>query len=251
MNHLRAGEDDSAAPTSRRHAVRPPVSDTVSVLVVDNQAIYRAGVVHALAIADATIHVVGEAADANEVLTLVEDLVPQVVLLNTEAAGSSGLELIRTIRRTGRTSNVIITSNYEDEDQLFAAIRFGAAGYVLKSVGIVELCAAIHRVAVGDYPINNRVLANPALAAKVLASFREQIAVADHRVAPLYLPLSAREIQVLEHVGKGNSNKEIARILRISDQTVKNHITSIMRKLAVNDRTQAVVYALHHGWIRA
>ena len=83
----------------------------------------------------------------------------------------------------------------------------------------------------------------------MLKQFRE-LSNADREVEPLFAPLSAREIEVLEYIARGNSNKEIARALKISDQTVKNHITSILRKLAVNDRTQAVVYALRHGWIK-
>ena len=84
-----------------------------------------------------------------------------------------------------------------------------------------------------------------------LKSFRDLADEVDQEVEPLFIPLSVREVEVLDYIAKGNSNKEIARAMGISDQTVKNHITSIMRKLAVNDRTQAVVYALRHGWIKA
>jgi DNA-binding NarL/FixJ family response regulator len=95
------------------------------------------------------------------------------------------------------------------------------------------------------------VLSKPVVASRVLKSFRDLADEVDQEVEPLFIPLSVREVEVLDYIAKGNSNKEIARAMGISDQTVKNHITSIMRKLAVNDRTQAVVYALRHGWIKA
>src|SRR5579884_3230656 len=113
----------------------------------------------------------------------------------------------------------------------------------------VVLIDVIRRASSGTYLINDSVLAKPVLASRVLSSFRE-LATEDQHVKPLFVPLSAREVEVLEYAAKGNSNKEIARALSISDQTVKNHLTSIMRKLAVNDRTQAVVYALQQGWIK-
>ncbi len=125
----------------------------------------------------------------------------------------------------------------------------GAAAYFLKDVDPAILVDAIRKVSQGEYLINDNVLARPMLASRVLKSFRE-LAIGEPETEPLFVPLSAREVEVLDYIAKGNSNKEIARVLKISDQTVKNHITSILRKLAVNDRTQAVVYALRRGWIK-
>jgi len=97
--------------------------------------------------------------------------------------------------------------------------------------------------------INESVVTRPAIASRVLRQFRD-VTLAGEEVAPLFAPLSPREKEILDEIARGNSNKEIARILKISDQTVKNHITSIMRKLNVNDRTHAVVYAVRRGWIK-
>jgi DNA-binding NarL/FixJ family response regulator len=97
--------------------------------------------------------------------------------------------------------------------------------------------------------INENVLSRPFVASKVLDQFRE-LATLDEAADTVFSPLTPREVEILDCVARGNSNKEIARLLSISDQTVKNHITSILRKLAVNDRTQAVIYALRHGWIK-
>jgi DNA-binding NarL/FixJ family response regulator len=229
----------------------PAADALVTVIVVDKQPIFRAGVKHALGTADPPLQVIGEAADGGDVLRLVEELAPQVVLLNADVEGLHGLEAIRAIRRTGRTTSVIVISVDDDEEQLFSAITFGAAAYLRTSIGIVALCAVIRAVADGQYPINDSVLAKPDVAARVLAAFRSLANHADTPAASWYVPLSARELQVLSSVARGNTNRYVAHVLGISDQTVKNHITSIMRKLAVNDRTQAVVHALHHGWITA
>ena len=101
----------------------------------------------------------------------------------------------------------------------------------------------------GEYLINDRVFAKPAVASRVLKEFRE-LAVYGQAVAPIFAPLSPREFEVLDNIAQGMSNKEVAYALSISEQTVKNHMSSILRKLSVNDRTQAVVYAVRQGWIQ-
>jgi DNA-binding NarL/FixJ family response regulator len=163
--------------------------------------------------------------------------------------GLDGLALIRTLKQRVPGAAVIVVVDHEEEDTLFAAITYGASAYLPKSVDADALRDVLRRVAGGAYLINARVLATPAVAARVLESFL----TLTHEVAPeveaLFIPLSPREIEVLGVVAQGHSNKEIATLLGISEQTVKNHITSIMRKLAVNDRTHAVVYALRQGWI--
>jgi DNA-binding NarL/FixJ family response regulator len=154
------------------------------------------------------------------------------------------------LKRLVSAISVIVMTNREDEEKLFYAIKYGAAAYVLKSMDVEELGDVIQRASRGEYLINESVLSKPVLASKVLKSFRDLAEEVDQVAEPLYIPLSGREVQVLDYIAKGNSNKEIARAMSISDQTVKNHITSIMRKLAVNDRTQAVVYAIRQGWIK-
>jgi DNA-binding NarL/FixJ family response regulator len=143
----------------------------------------------------------------------------------------------------------VILTMHEDDEQLFHAIRVGAAAYCTKDAEAEEIIKLIRRVARGEYLINENVLNRPFVASRVLDQFRE-LAQLDHGGEGVFSPLTPREVEILDCVAQGNSNKEIARLLGISDQTVKNHITSILRKLAVNDRTQAVIYALRHGWIK-
>jgi len=226
-------------------------ADAVSLVIIDDQPLFRAGVRAALSTTDPHIEIVGEAADGHEALTLIAALAPAVLLLNAEVEGLNGLQAIRDILRASANIAVVLMTTVLDEEKLFYAIKSGAAAYVAKSIGIDELCGILHRVAHGAYLINDTVLAKPALAASVLRSFRSLAEDQDSQGLALYTPLTARETQVLDFIAKGNTNKAVAGALHISDQTVKNHVTSIMRKLAVNDRTQAVVYALRQGWISA
>src|SRR5258708_20397314 len=138
---------------------------------------------------------------------------------------------------------------FEDEEQLFQSMKLGAADYLLKGISPDELVGAVRQVSQGSYIINDSALSRPTVASRVLRTFREMTAEEPPEVQPLYSPLSGREIEILDYIARGNSNKEIAKSLKISDQTVKNHITSILKKLSVNDRTAAVAHALNHGWI--
>jgi len=223
--------------------------DTIPILIVDDVALFRHGVRAAVEAAPAEFTVVGEAADGTRALDLALLHEPAVVLLNAAVEGLDGFTVIRTLKRRVPGAAVIVLTDCEDEETLFYAITYGAAAYLLKSVDAGDLRAVLRRVARGEYLINDRVLSAPLVAARVLESFRALAHDVAPEVEPLFIPLSPREIEVLGVVAQGNSNKEVATILGISDQTVKNHITSIMRKLAVNDRTHAVVYALRHGWI--
>ena len=137
----------------------------------------------------------------------------------------------------------------EDEDALFDAIKAGAAAFILKDVGPDDLVTIIRRVVAGEYLINDKVFSKPAVASRVLKEFRE-LAVYGQDAAPIFAPLSPREVEILDNIAQGMTNKQVAYALSISEQTVKNHMSSILRKLSVNDRTQAVVYAMRQGWIR-
>ncbi len=225
--------------------------DVTTVLVIDDQPLFRQGVRHALEQCGAEFEMVGEAMDGEEGLQLAAAREPSVVLLNAEVGGLNGLELIRTLKHQVPSAAVIVMTSLEDEEKLFYAIKYGASAYLSKNVDSGALTDVVRQVAQGQYLINDSVLSKPVVASRVLKSFRDLADEVDQEVEPLFIPLSVREVEVLDYIAKGNSNKEIARSMGISDQTVKNHITSIMRKLAVNDRTQAVVYALRHGWIKA
>jgi DNA-binding NarL/FixJ family response regulator len=217
------------------------------VLIVDDHPLFRAGVRSGLGIYS-DLQVIGEAASATAALEVADTALPEVVLIDTQLRSDSSLELTKQLKRRHPQMLVVMMTRIEDDEQLFQAIRSGAAAYVSKEIEAEELARVLRRVAGGEYLINDSVLSRPNVASRVLHQFQE-LSVVDEAADGVFSPLTRREIEILEYVAQGNSNKEIAYQLGISDQTVKNHITSILRKLAVNDRTQAVIFALRHGWI--
>lgn len=222
--------------------------ETLRVLVADDHPIYRQGLCDLLA-GQPDLEVVAEAADGAEAVELARQFCPHVALVDTQMPGMSGIEAAENIRASVPGCGIILLTLQEDEEQLLHAAKAGAAALLLKDVQPNELVTAIRRVAAGEHLIDETVGARPAVASRVLKQFRDLAAASRDSDQP-FTPLSTREIEVLDHIARGSSNKQIARTLKISDQTVKNHITSILRKLGVNDRTQAVVFALRRGWIK-
>ena len=222
--------------------------EKIKVLVADNHPIFRQGIRGVLE-RESDIEVIGEASDGKQAVSLARSMAPDVVLLDMHLPSMNGLDAARTIKTHLPRTAVILLSALDDEDQLFEAIKVSASAFFQKDVRPDTLVEALRRANAGEYLINESVLTRPLVASRVLKQFRD-LSMTEQGTEPIYVPLSAREIEVLDYIARGNSNKEIARALKISDQTVKNHITSILRKLAVNDRTQAVVYAIRRGWIK-
>jgi DNA-binding NarL/FixJ family response regulator len=195
------------------------------------------------------LDIVGEAEDAQSAFALSVQLSPDVILMDLSQPAPGGIEATQRIKRELPSAGIIVFAANEDEDALFDAIKAGAAAFILKDVAPDDLVAIIRRVASGEYLINDKVFAKPAVASRVLKEFRE-LAVYGQEAAPIFAPLSPREVEILDNIAQGMTNKQVAYALSISEQTVKNHMSSILRKLSVNDRTQAVVYAMRQGWIR-
>jgi DNA-binding NarL/FixJ family response regulator len=218
------------------------------ILLVDDHALFRVGMRQFLE-READIDIVGEAEDARDAFSLATELSPDIVLLDLSLPAPGGIETTQRIKREVPSAGIIALAVAEDEDQLFDAIKAGAAAFVLKDVSPDDLITIIRRVHAGEYLINDKVFARPSVASRVLKEFRE-LAVYGQEAAPIFAPLSPREVEILDNIAKGMTNKQVAYALTISEQTVKNHMSSILRKLSVNDRTQAVVYAMKQGWIR-
>jgi len=225
------------------------MANPIRVLIIDDHPLFRQGIRWSLEDA-ADVEVIGEAENGQEALKLTERLNPDVVLVDINLPGLNGLEVARVIKRRDPRIGIVVLSVYEDDDQLFQAIKVGAAAYSSKDVNPEELLHFIREVAKGKYLINDAVLAKPNVATRVLHQFRELAATEDEQTTALFAPLTSREIEILDCIARGLSNKEIANELSISGQTVKNHITSILSKLQVNDRTMAVIFAIQRGWIR-
>lgn len=224
--------------------------DTIRVIIVDEQPLFRQGIRATLEQMGDCI-IVGESTDTDDVLELARIGNPDVALIDAGLTVSDPLEIARQTRHIAPRMAIIILTPSEDEERLFQSIKVGAAAYYTRNITPAELVEAVRKVSHGEYLINDDVLSKPQIASRVLKSFRE-LTVEEENVEDkdLYSPLSGREVEILDYIARGNSNKEIAKSLKISDQTVKNHITSILKKLSVNDRTAAVVHALRHGWIK-
>ena len=223
-------------------------AERTRIVIVDDHALFRVGMRNILE-RETDFDVVGEADDARSAVDVALETSPDVVLMDLSLPSPGGIETTQRIKRELPSTAIIVLAVDEDEDALFDAIKAGAAAFILKDVGPDDLLTIIRRVVNGEYLINDKVFSKPAVASRVLKEFRE-LAVYGQDAAPIFAPLSPREVEILDNIAQGMTNKQVAYALSISEQTVKNHMSSILRKLSVNDRTQAVVYAMRQGWIR-
>ncbi|MGO9180453.1 MAG: LuxR C-terminal-related transcriptional regulator [Candidatus Limnocylindrales bacterium] len=219
-----------------------------TILTAHHQALVGLGIASILA-GQSDFAVLGEAADTQTAVERANATSPNVILIDLALPPVGGIETVRRIKRDVPAAAIILLAVEEDDNALVNALKAGAAAFMGKDVAPDELVPIIRRVAHGEYPIHAHVFSRPALAARVLREFRELV-VEGRAAAPIFAPLSPREAEILDHISQGASNKEVAYALSLSEQTVKNHMSSVLRKLAVNDRTQAVVHAIRRGWIR-
>ena len=227
---------------------RRAAGETVRILIVDDHALFRVGIANILS-REPDLEVVGEADDSRSAGDRALETSPDLHHMDLSLPSPGGIETTQRIKRELPATGIIVLAVNEDEDSLFDAIKAGAAAFILKDVGPDDLVTIIRRVADGEFLINDKVFSKPAVATRVLKEFRE-LAVYGQEAAPIFAPLSPREVEILDNIAQGMTNKQVAYALTISEQTVKNHMSSILRKLSVNDRTQAVVYAMRQGWIR-
>lgn len=211
----------------------------ISVFVIDDHTLFRRGLI-ALIAQDAGLRVVGEAGDAGEALRLVPALAPQVILLDNHLPGVPGVDAIAGLRAASPGSRVVMLTVSEDGQDLTAALRNGAQGYLLKTIDGDLLSEALRRAARGEPVVS------PEMMGKLVAAFQSQGAPEPQAPEPDEAPaspLSPREEEVLVQIARGASNKEIARTLDIAETTVKIHVQHILRKLGLSSRVQAAVYA--------
>jgi len=216
------------------------MNEPITVLIVDDHAVVRQGV-RAFLETQPDITVVGEAASGEEAVRLVAEQVPDVVLMDLVMPGLDGVEATRRVRRVSPRTQVIVLTSYHDDEHIFPAIRAGASSYLLKDVGPKELADAVRKAARGEAVLHPRV------AARVVRELRG----ARHDVPNPFTELSDREMEVLRLIAEGLSNAEIAQRLVISEKTVKSHVSNILSKLHLADRTQAAIFAWREGVIRS
>lgn len=217
--------------------------DKIKVMVIDEQALFRTGVHQALS-GQPDLEVL-ECDPTQNPLELIEASLPDVVLLGSDLTSLSGIDLGRKIAQYYPNTKVIVLSPDPNDQELFEVIKTAAAACMSKRASADDLASTIRRAHRGEYPINESLMTRPKVARQVLDQFHGFTKTMKGVAAPL----TKRETEILTYVAEGNSNKEIARILSISEQTIKNHVSAILRKLNANDRAHAVTLALHSGWI--
>jgi len=215
----------------------PATRPAVRVLLVDDQALFREALGVLLGVRD-DIEVVGEAGDGAQALDRAAELKPDVVLMDLRMPVLDGVAAIRRMRVEQPGVRVIALTTFDNDEDLFAALRAGAVGYLLKDVSSAQLVEAVLAAA------RDEAVLQPSVAAKVVAQFaRLPLQEASPRPQPLVVPLSERELEVLRLLANGRSNKEIAAELHLAEGTVKNHVTNVLAKLNARDRTQAALRA--------
>ena len=215
------------------------------ILIVDDHPFFRMGLRRILE-SESRIAIVGEAASGHQALHQAEILRPDLVLMDVQLPGVTGLQIASALRRLSPNIAIIFLSMYSDDDRLFAAIRSGALGFLTKDTDGARLLDSIMAVLRGENLLQQAVLESPLLARRVLSEFRSMSQ--GNEPVESDVSLSPRELEVLDCLIMGNSNKEIAARLFITEQTVKNHMTSVLRKLQVDDRVAALRYAVTRGW---
>jgi DNA-binding NarL/FixJ family response regulator len=219
----------------------------IRIVLIDDHPLYREGVKKALtSFPDLTI--VGEAGNGHDGLDLLRSLKPDVAILDVNLPDENGLQITKRIVSELPDLKVVLLTGYADSEQPLHALRSGANAYCSKDIEHEQLAEIIRIVASGKWVFEGRVME----ASEKQLWLDEQMAgiKTDGSSEDLFTPLTQRESEILNLVARGLTNKQIGYLLGISEQTVKNHLTSLLRKIGASDRTQAVVYALKHGWIR-
>ena len=212
-----------------------------TVVVIDDHPLFRQGVVDILS-TEQDLVIVGQASNGINGLQMVRERRPDVAIIDVNLPGMNGQQVTRNISHEKLNTRVILLTAYDDPDQKIHAVRSGAAAYCTKDVQPLELIGTLRKIISMDRKVDPVELKHWGVKPV------DKIVDTDRRTP--FQPLSSREMEVLSYLTQGMSNKEIAALLIISQQTVKNHVTSILRKLGVSDRTQAAIFALRHGWVR-
>ena len=221
-----------AAPGPGSLSVEP-----IRVLVVDDHALFRRGLQMVLE-QEPDIEVVGEASDGAEAVEKSADTLPDIVLMDVRMPKRGGIDACTSIHETVPSAKIIMLTISDEEADLYDAIKAGAMGYLLKEISIEEVASAIRAVHGGQS------LISPSMASKLLTEFASMIKKTDDRQQVPTPRLTEREMEVLKLVAKGMNNRDIAKQLFISENTVKNHIRNILEKLQLHSRMEAVVYAV-------
>ncbi len=211
----------------------------ISIIIVDDHEVVRNGI-RAFLETLPEFQVVGEAASGEEAIRLVADLIPDVVLMDLIMPGMDGIETTREVKKISPRTQVVVLTSYHEDEHIFPALKAGAISYILKDMKMEKLAEALQRA------VRSEVTLHPLVAARVLRNLRGESAGEE----TIYADLTDRELDVLKLIANGLSNSQIAAELVISENTVKGHVSNILSKLHLADRTQVAVYAWQKGIVR-
>ena len=224
--------------------------EKIKLVVVDDHPLFRQGVVDALSL-EPDITVIGQTASGEDALEMIRALSPDIAVLDVNLPGMNGQQVTHRIVQEKLKTRVLLLTGYDDLEQALHAALAGAAAYCAKEIGPRRLINSIREIYKGKYVIAEQVFTREELDAWIDSQMQATKSNRPYSEPGMpFHPLSKREMEVLSCIVRGMSNKEIALLLGISHQTVKNHVTAILRKFGVEDRTQAVVYALKRGWVQ-
>jgi DNA-binding NarL/FixJ family response regulator len=210
--------------------------DKTTILIVDDHPLFRKGI-RSLLESLLDFEVVGEAADGQAAIQLAGELQPDVILLDLQMPGSSGLESIQEILNESASSRILVVTLFEDEDSVFAALRAGARGYLLKDAEDEEMVRSVRAVA------NNQAIFSPAIADRMVSFFAKRPALPK----TIFPSLTEREREILKLIAQGDTNRSIADKLALSQKTIGNYVSNIFTKLQVADRAHAIIKARDAG----
>jgi DNA-binding NarL/FixJ family response regulator len=222
------------------------VKNNIKLFIFSQQPLFRAGMANALD-AEEDLQIVGQGNVTDKVLLTIEVMPPDLAIIDIDARSDSGLNLASRLKRLIPNIAIITITSIPSDEQLFQALSIPVAAYLNKETSGTAMVKTIRRIARGDLPISESLAHRPEVVGKILKEF--QGISSNEDTEALVTPLTNREVEILNCVAEGQSNKQIASKLDISEQTIKNHITSIMAKLNANARTQAVVIAVKKGLI--
>jgi NarL family two-component system response regulator LiaR len=215
------------------------MTEPISILIVDDHEVVRKGIRSYLDTLP-EYRVIGEASTGEEAIGIVEEFIPEVVLMDLIMPGMDGVETTRRIKKISPRTQVVVLTSYHEDSHIFPALKAGATSYILKDMKMEKLVESLKRAVAGE------VTLHPLVAKRVLQNFQGD----DPEEQPLYAELTDREQEVLHLIANGLSNNEIAGKLVISENTVKGHVSNILSKLHLADRTQVAVFAWQKGIVR-
>lgn len=230
--------------TRRRSPSMPPDDETIRIMLVESRALAGLGIRGVLD-REPDLEVVAEVRSADDALTAAEERAPDVIILDIQLQEPSTSAATHRLAHETPSAGIVVVGREDDDASILEAIEIGAMGHVAALAEPAELVAVIRKVAEGEDPLRDEVIGRPDLIDKIMEAFRENARGAD----PSSNPLAPRELQVLHHVAAGMRNRQIAALLDVSEQTVKNHVSSILHKLGVPNRVRAVTFAARQGWL--